>query len=165
MIELAGTLVTLVRSAQAEAIIDDCLRRAKVQVVEPRLAARALGVRFRAFEQQKDIRGCRQTAEMLEKLNQADADSLYNIACYRAIAAAALRKSDSSPEAAKIADADADRAMEWLKKAVASGYNTPPHLSSMMQDSDLDALRNRDEFCHLIDALLDRHFPADPFAK
>jgi tetratricopeptide (TPR) repeat protein/tRNA A-37 threonylcarbamoyl transferase component Bud32 len=165
MIELAGTLVALERSAEAAAVIDDCLRRAKVQVVEPRLVPRALGVRMLAFEKQKDVRGCRQTVEMLEKLNPTDADSLYNVACYRAITAASLRKSDPSSEAATTADTDANRAMEWLKKAVAAGYNTPPHVDYMMRDLDLDALRDRDDFRQLMAALMDRGFPADPFAR
>jgi hypothetical protein len=50
--------------------------------------------RLRKFGRRKDPVGCRQTAEMWEKLNRADADSLYNAACMRAVTAAVLRAAD-----------------------------------------------------------------------
>jgi hypothetical protein len=57
-----------------------------------------------------------------------------------------------------------DMALSWLTKAVAAGYDTPQHLARMTRDPDLDALRDRDDFRRLTAGLLDRGFPADPFA-
>jgi hypothetical protein len=44
-----------------------------------------------------------------------------------------------SAAATKRAEAEADRAMVWLKQAVAAGYNDIAH---MQNDRDLDALRH-----------------------
>jgi hypothetical protein len=91
--------------------------------------------------------GCRQTAALWEKLNRTDAASLYDAACMRAVTAAVLRAVDSSPTGAKQADAEAEQAMAWLKKAVAAGYKDGAH---MEKDKDLDALRDREDFKKLL---------------
>jgi hypothetical protein len=46
---------------------------------------------LRAFAKQKDASGCRQTAEMWERLERKDADSLYSTARFRAVTASVLR--------------------------------------------------------------------------
>ena len=92
----------------------------------------------------------RQVAELWEKRNGTDANSLYDAACYRAITAAAIRASDKSPQGAKQADAEADRAMAWLKKAVAAGLNNASHMAA---DHDLDDLRGREDFKALVAGL------------
>jgi eukaryotic-like serine/threonine-protein kinase len=51
-----------------------------------------------------------------------------------------------------------DRAMESLRRAVAAGYHP---VAWMRRDPDLDSLRGRDDFKHL---LLDLVFPVEPFA-
>jgi hypothetical protein len=48
---------------------------------------------------------------------------------------------------ARIAKVDADRAMAWLKKAVAVGYSDAAH---MKKDADLDLLRDREDFQKLL---------------
>jgi hypothetical protein len=53
---------------------------------------------------------------MWEKLKRTDPDCLYKAASFRAVTAAALRAADKSASAAH------DRAMAWLKQAVA-GYS------------------------------------------
>jgi hypothetical protein len=58
---------------------------------------------------------------MWEKLKRTDPDSLYKAASFRALTAAALRAADKSASADH--DADPDRAMAWLKQAVAAGYS------------------------------------------
>jgi tetratricopeptide (TPR) repeat protein len=93
---------------------------------------------------------CRQTAELWEKLNRADAASLYGAACIRAVTATVLRAADRSPAGAKQADAEADKAMAWLKKAAAAGYKDAAH---MQKDKDLDALREREDFKKLMKEL------------
>jgi hypothetical protein len=116
------------------------------------------------FAKQKDGPGCRQTAAMWERLQRTDADSLYSAACYRAVTAGAWRSGAATSEAVQAADAEADRAMDWLRKAVAAGWNTPRQIAQMARDPDLDALRHRADFRRLLAELFDRDFPADPFA-
>jgi serine/threonine protein kinase len=90
---------------------------------------------------------CRQTTALWEKLNQTDARSLYDVACWRAVTTAVLRATDPSPAGAKQADAEAEQAMVWLKQAVAAGYKNAAH---MEKDKDLDALRDREDFKKLL---------------
>jgi hypothetical protein len=149
---------------RAASSLHDCLRRAEGKVVDPSLVPGVFDLRLRVFEKQKDAPGCRQTAEMWERLDRKDADSLYSAACFRAVTAGVLRSSGQMPEAGKQAGAEVDKALNWLTRAVAAGYNTPRHLAQMTQDHDLDVLRNRADFRHLLAELLDRDFPGDPFA-
>ena len=60
---------------------------------------------------------------------------------------------DRSAAAVKKAAAEADRAMAWLKKAVAAGYQNTVH---MAQDQDLDLLRDREDFKKLVAELTAR---------
>src|SRR5262249_56279713 len=90
---------------------------------------------------------CRRAAEAWEKLGRSDAGSLYDAACFRAVAAAALRAADPSPVGANQAKAEADRAMAWLERAVAAGYR---NAANMAKDHDLDALRHRADFKELL---------------
>ena len=50
------------------------------------------------------------------------------------------------------------------ERAVAAGYHTSQNLAHMIYDPDLNALRARADFRRLLAELLDRGFPADPFA-
>jgi hypothetical protein len=147
---VAASLVALARGAEAVRLIDDCVRRAAGQVVHPRLLPGVLGLRLRHFEKTRDAAGCRQTAAMWEDLMRTDADGLYNAARLRAVTAAVCRAADTSPAGSEQADAEADRAMAWLKQAVAAGYKDAAHLR---QDKDLDALRGRADFTQLVTAL------------
>jgi hypothetical protein len=63
------------------------------------------------------------------------------------VTAAILRATSNSPDAAKRADAEADRAMDWLRKAVAAGFKDVVH---MAKDQDLGALRQREDFRQLL---------------
>jgi tetratricopeptide (TPR) repeat protein len=92
----------------------------------------------------------REGAEMIEKQQHAGSRELYNVACFRAIGAAALRAGDKTPEGAKRAEAEADRAMAWLKKAVDAGFVAHDH---MTKDGDLGALRDRADFKALMSEL------------
>jgi hypothetical protein len=159
MWDLAKALVKLGRGAEAVPIMDECLQRAASKDFKdfdrPDLQRAAgidfdpLGVielRLRHFEKAKDASGCRATAEMGEKLKQSDAVSLYNAACWRAVTAAVIRSAGKSTDMKK-ADAEADRAMAWLEQAVSAGFRDVRH---MKKDSDLDSLRNRDDFKKLV---------------
>jgi tetratricopeptide (TPR) repeat protein len=169
MNNLAESLVAVSRPSEAVAIIDDCLRRAETKVVDPRLVPSFLDVRLRAFAQQKDADGCRQTAQLWEKLKRNGADDLYRAACFRAVTAGLLQAAARTPDAGRQAEAEAEteanQAMSWLAKAVAAGYRTPQNLTHMAKDPDLDALRARADFRRLMGELFDRGFPSDPFAR
>jgi hypothetical protein len=130
-------------------VIDDCVHRAAGKDVDPRLLPAVADLRLRHFEKVKDPAGCRQTAEMWEKLNRTDFDSLYNAACYRAVTAAVIRSARGA-DVAGLAREEDDRAMAWLNQAVVAGYDDAHH---MEQDEDLDALRDRDDFQKLLSEL------------
>ncbi len=149
---MAASLANLDRSAEAVPIIDDCVQRAAGKVVDPGLIPAVIDLRLRHFAKAKDGAGCRATAEMWEKLKGTDAGSLYHAACFRAVAAAALRAGDQAEATAKAAEAD--RAMGWLKQSVAAGYNDAAH---MAKDKDLDPLRDREDFKKLVAELQARH--------
>jgi serine/threonine protein kinase len=137
---MAEQLVKLDRGSEAVPVIDDCVRREIGKNVHPQLLSRMILLRLRHFEKMKDPVGCRRTAEMWEELNRTDAGSLYDAACIRAVTAAVLTGTDQ-------ADAEAERAMAWLKKAVAAGWKNAAH---MLKDKDLDALRDREDFKKLL---------------
>jgi tetratricopeptide (TPR) repeat protein len=146
----AESLAALDRGAEAVPLIDECVRRAAGKAGQQELLTGVMVVRLRVFEKARDAAGCRQTAAMWEDLKPGDADSLYNAACMRAVAAAVLRDADRSPEGARPADAEADRAVDWLKQALAAGYK---NAANMKQDRDLDALRGRADFRKLVTLL------------
>ena len=105
-----------------------------------------MNLRGKHFQKTGDPAGCRATAEMWEKLNRPDADSLYNAACYRAVTAAVQAKNPTA-DAVRLAKDDADRAMQWLHQAVQAGYKNAAH---MKKDADLDPLRERADFKKLL---------------
>jgi len=147
---VAVSLATLDRAAEAVAIIDDCIARASGKVVAPGMVAGLLDLRLRHFQKHKDGAGCRATAEMWEKLGRSDAAGLYNAACLRAVTAAVIRATDGSAAGAKQAGAEADRGMAALAQAVAAGFNNAAILT---HDSDLDILRDREDFKKLLTKL------------
>jgi tetratricopeptide (TPR) repeat protein len=144
---VAESLVALHRGAEAVPVIDGCVRLAAGKVVNPVLLPAVINFRLRHFEKIKDAAGCRQTAAMWEKLKRTDLDSLYKAACFRAVTAAVLRAANKSASAANQADAEADRAMAWLKQAVVAGYKDAAHIK---KDNDLDSLRAREDFKKLV---------------
>jgi hypothetical protein len=142
---VAEILVNLERGTEAVPVIDDCVRRATGKAVHPDLLPGVLNLRLRHFAKTRDAAGCRQTAEMWEQLKRTDADGLYNAARMRAVTAAVLRAAGQSPACGR--RAEADRAMTWLRRAVAAGYRNATRLE---QDKDLDALRDRADFANLL---------------
>jgi hypothetical protein len=143
---LAETLIKLDRGTEAIPLIDECVAKAAGQAVDPRMIPEVIDLRMGHFRKVGDPAGCRATAEMWEKLNRPDADSLYNAACFRSVTAGMQVKSPGA-DAARLAKDDADRAMEWLQKAVLAGYKDVAH---MKKDTDLDALRGREDFKKLL---------------
>ena len=143
---VVANLIKLDRGAEAVPLIDECLRRAADDVVDPRFSGLA-DKRLELFVKAKDPNGCRTTAELWEKLKCTDAASLYNSARYRAVTAATIRASGMSADANREADAEADRAIAWLKHSVAAGFKD---VAKLAKDADLDALRPRADFQSLL---------------
>jgi hypothetical protein len=152
MKRVAQSLVRLGRGAEAVPILDDCIRRIATQGDVTDSTPDIFDLRLRHFEKIKDAPGCRATAEMWEKLTRRDADSLYNAACFRAVTAAVVGQSPSA-DAPRLAKDEADRAMMWLRHAVAAGFNNMPHL---LNDSDLAPLRGRADYADLLWEFADR---------
>jgi len=72
------------------------------------------------------------------------ADTLYDLACVYALCAAAARADENQ------AGAYADRAVELLRRAVATGFNDARRLK---KDPNLGAIRARDGFQKLLGEL------------
>jgi hypothetical protein len=143
---VAAQLFKLNRAAEAMPMIEEVVERAARLEVQPDLIGLLNNQRL-FYKQANDVAGCRRTAELWEKLHRTDPRSLYNAACYRAVVVAVIRASDKSPAAVQKARAEADRAMDWLQKAIAAGYN---NVALMKKDSDLDPLRDRPDFQALL---------------
>jgi tRNA A-37 threonylcarbamoyl transferase component Bud32 len=102
---------------------------------------------FRYYQTRKSIARCRATAEKWENLGLSDSNSYYNAACIRAVTATLVQDSDDSATGTKEAEAEADKAMEWLKKSVEADYS---NAALVKKDEDLDSLRRRPDFQKLL---------------
>jgi serine/threonine protein kinase len=147
---VAASLTKQGRGAEAVPVIEECVRRAADKEVHPYLLAGVMNLRMRHFAASQDGAGCRQTAEMWERLNRADPSGLYMAARMRAITAFVVRAAHPSDSGAREAEAEAERAMGWLKRAVAAGYSNAAHLR---RDRGFDALRGRADFTALVKKL------------
>ena len=157
MVNLASCLTQAGRGAEAIALIDEFLPKASEPGVDPRLLPYVIGLRLMHFRAVGDPAQCRATAEMGEKLNHNDARNLYDAACHRAVTAAVQAKAPGA-DAPQLAKEDADKAMEWLQRAVQAGYKDAAH---MKKDTDLDALRDREDFQKLLTDLEAEREPQD----
>ncbi|HET6325267.1 MAG TPA: serine/threonine-protein kinase [Planctomycetaceae bacterium] len=166
-LDLAHVRENMHREDEAITLIDECIRLAGPAAIDTKLVPRVFLMRLRLFQKRKDAAGCLQTATMWENLEHANrgADYFYNAACFRAVAAALLRAEKKSASAVRLARAEADRAMEWLKEAIAAGYKD---VANMIEDQDLEALRGRADLRAAIQSLhadlLKTDKPANDFA-
>jgi serine/threonine protein kinase/tetratricopeptide (TPR) repeat protein len=142
---VAVNLFRLKRGSEALSIADECLERATADTTADfsGLADRRLDFCAEAG----DAKGCAKTAELWENMRRTDAASLYNAARYRAVAAAIFRKSDQTSSGQKQAEAESDRAMAWLQKAVAAGRSDKDQLA---KTREFDSVRDRADFRSLI---------------
>jgi serine/threonine protein kinase/tetratricopeptide (TPR) repeat protein len=149
MCAVASSLDQLDRSSEALPLIDESLKRAEGKSIRPDVIEGLLYHRLRHMQKMKDAAGCRATAEMLEKLECTDADSLYNVACMRAVTATVIEQDPKllPADASRLVRDEADRAMAWLNKAVAAGFYDD---RLMKQDADLKALHDRPDFQKLL---------------
>jgi hypothetical protein len=100
----------------------------------------------------------RQAVAILERLPTLTTANRYNVACgYADLAGiAAMPGSGMTTSEGRAA---ADRAMQWLHTAVATGYR---NVALMQRDHDLDPLRSRPDFQLL---MMDLAMPDNPFAR
>ena len=106
----------------------------------------------------KAIDAFRDAGAILEGLTALTPEVRYNLACVHARLAGLATMPGSGLSAAE-GQAEADRAMTWLREAVASGYR---NIALMRNDSDLDPLRSRPDF-RLLE--MDLAMPADALAR
>jgi eukaryotic-like serine/threonine-protein kinase len=107
-------------------------------------------LRFRDSQKTGNAEDCRKIVASCEDLRTTDPNWLYNLACYRAVTAALQHADHKTPRSQELAKADADRAMDWLKKAVAAGYKD---VAKIKTDKDLDTLRERSDFRQLLEGM------------
>jgi tetratricopeptide (TPR) repeat protein len=146
-----GSLMALNRPEEAQPLIDELLaaaERAKAAGarLDPTLIPRVSALRMQTQVPKLDAAACREKAEMWEKGELDDVQSLYRAASLRAITAASQAKADVE-DAATLAAADADLAMNWLALAVAAGFKDHAMLE---MDADFDFLRDREDFQALL---------------
>jgi tetratricopeptide (TPR) repeat protein len=95
---------------------------------------------------------------LLEQLPALKPIDHYDLGCVHANLASIAALPGSGMTAAE-GLAEADRAMQWLHRAVARGYR---NVALMRRDHDLDPLRSRPDFQLL---MMDLEFPDDPLAR
>jgi len=89
-------------------------------------------------------------AEWWERRNLKDAASLYNAARFRALTAAEIKASGDLDTPAKSGAVEIDRAIDWLRKAIAAGYE---NVDQIKTDHDFDILRDHPDFQTLVTEL------------
>jgi serine/threonine-protein kinase len=94
---------------------------------------------------------------LLERLPTRSPVDCFNLTCFHARLAGISGLPGSGLSAAE-GQAEADKAMSWLRRAIAGGFR---NLMVLRTESDFDPLRSRPDFEHLI---MDLAFPDDPFA-
>jgi eukaryotic-like serine/threonine-protein kinase len=82
----------------------------------------------------------------------------FELACCHAALAGLAGRAGSGVSAAE-AEAEAAKAMEWLRRTVAMGYRNANELGI---ESALESLRSCDDFQRL---MMDVVFPSEPFAQ
>jgi tetratricopeptide (TPR) repeat protein/tRNA A-37 threonylcarbamoyl transferase component Bud32 len=95
------------------------------------------------------VASLRQAVAILERLPALPPVEHYNLACYYALLAGIAAEASSGLTVAE-GQAAADKAMDALRRAVAAGYRD---VANMRTDTDLDPLRQREDFQKLLQEL------------
>ena len=138
------TLSSLGRHAEA---VDDCNRGLELDEAPMRSQLRSLRARSRARLGEYQLATAE--AEEVVAAPNSSGKRLGEAAAVFALASATVRQDSQLPEPnrAGLADQYANRAMEFLRQAVAKGIL---NLESLKNDTDLEPLRSRPEFCQLV---------------
>ena len=143
---VARDLIELDRGTLAIPLLDECLQRAVGKRVH-RNFPEVADLRLRHFEKARNAQECRRTAELWEKQERTDTESLYQSAVCRAVTAAMLKDVNPGSGADRLAKDEADLAMAWLVKAVAAGFKDKDQLA---KSKEFDSVRDCAEFRELI---------------
>jgi eukaryotic-like serine/threonine-protein kinase len=100
----------------------------------------------------------REAIAILEELAHPTPGNLYDLACSQSLLSGVAPDAGSGLAAAD-GQAEADKAINSLRRAIAAGWNQWAH---MRTDTDLDPVRSRTDYETLA---LDMAMPADPFAR
>ena len=115
-------------------------------------------LRLKHFAATNNPAGCRATAEMWEGLGYTDAGALVDAAQMRGTAAALYEKAGQPAKAA----AEAEKAMDWLTKAVTGGYRNRAYLE---RSPAFAAVRGRADFRKLVERLPSLAPPPRPVGR
>jgi tetratricopeptide (TPR) repeat protein len=148
------SLIALKRSAEAVNRIEALIAAAdgatgSAEKMAKRLVPRLHASRMRILRSANDSVGLRRNVESWEKRNLKNASEFYNAACFRAVTGEVQSKNPDA-NSKKLAADDAKRAMEWLHKAVAAGFQDRGRAE---RDKDLDFLRSREDFKTFLESL------------
>jgi serine/threonine-protein kinase len=116
------------------------------------------GIHLEAGRHAEAATAIRESVAIYGRLPTLEPIDCYNLACGHA-QLAGLAALPGSRVGTSEDHAAAERAMEWLRRAVARGYR---NMVAMRRDRDLDPLRSRPDFQLL---MMDLEFPDDPFAR
>src|SRR5262249_6945871 len=95
----------------------------------------------------------RKALALFERIDEQRLADWYDITCIRCLASELVRSGATGPADVERSRRWADRAMEALQRAVDGGYRDFAYIES---DTDLDALRSRDDYKALIASLKTR---------
>ncbi len=149
---LADCLAALGRQAEAQKLREEtlALQKGKLGPDHPDTieSMNALADSYTAAARHAEaVKLHEETAAALERTKRTDPRSALNAARYRAALAASIWAGDKSRGETKRVAAETDKAMEWLRQAVAAGYGS---LAKLKEDKDLDILRDREDFKKLL---------------
>ncbi len=145
LINLAGSYMQINRHAEALPLIKEVLGKANQSTLPPAAVPMAITMALECCQKLGDATQWRALAAALENLTPS-VENHYNTACCWSCSAAIQAKGRAS-DAARLARNDANRAMKWLQKAITAGWKDAEHIK---QDTDLDFLRDRDDFKKLL---------------
>jgi tetratricopeptide (TPR) repeat protein len=146
--ELGGRLdIALARYDTAIPILDDAVSQGYEAARKSAVAAR-IGRAITLARQGNHARATHDV-EALARRDGLTCVNVYDLACLCSRLSAAAGQDDtlSPADRARLEGHHAERAMDFLGKAVAMGYRRP---AAMRADHDLDALRDRDDFRKLL---------------
>jgi hypothetical protein len=93
------------------------------------------------------VRLLREATPKMEKGAAQEPRKMYNVACFHAMIAKYLQASGKGNDVIREADAESQKAAQWLGKAVDTGFF---EMQMIKTDKDLDALRGREDFKKLL---------------
>jgi len=157
----ADCLEALGRTEGALPALLAALKLAPDREDDPAATRQVLALRTRACQLRGDVAGCRDALRALERLKPADPESQFELSRCTARISATVRAADPSRTGAEQADADAARAMDWLKKAIVAGWKDRTKVET---DPAFKALRGREDYKKVVAELAEKSLPKSHLA-